>query len=42
MKKGMILTASALALSLALVGCSNVEVSVEEKEVSADVTTVEF
>lgn len=36
MKKGMILTASALALSLALVGCSNVEVSVEEKEVSVE------
>ncbi|EHL03904.1 hypothetical protein HMPREF0322_05396 [Desulfitobacterium hafniense DP7] len=28
----MILTASALALSLALVGCSNVEVSIEEKD----------
>ncbi|BAE84638.1 hypothetical protein [Desulfitobacterium hafniense] len=32
MKKVMILTASALALSLALVGCSNVEVSIEEKD----------
>ena len=32
----MILTASALALSLALVGCSNVEVSVEKKEVSVE------
>ncbi len=30
----MILTASALALSLALVGCSNVEVSIEEKDLS--------
>lgn len=34
MKKVMILTASALALSLALVGCSNVEVSIEEKDLS--------
>ncbi|SHN73760.1 hypothetical protein [Desulfitobacterium chlororespirans] len=32
MKKVMILTASALALSLALVGCNNEEVSVEEKD----------
>lgn len=29
MKKGMVLTALALTLSLALVGCSNVEVNVE-------------
>ncbi len=32
MKKVVILIASVLALSLVLVGCSNVEVSVEEKE----------
>ncbi|EHL07788.1 hypothetical protein HMPREF0322_01514, partial [Desulfitobacterium hafniense DP7] len=32
--KKMFLAASALALSLALVGCSNVKVSVEEKDQS--------
>ncbi len=32
MKKVVILIASVLALSLVLVGCSNVEVSVEEKD----------
>ena len=32
MKKVVILIASVLALSLALVGCSNVEVSIEEKD----------